>query len=459
MYQSNKYIQLLYRHSPKLVHDFMYSVHGLIKLRQHSMIKRKYLDIIRNVEKIPLENIREMQLKKVKHLINHAYNNVPYYYKLFKKISLEPKDIKSLEDLKLIPTLKKIDVIKNYKELIANNSKEFSPITMSTGGTTGTSLNFLMDKENYTFREAEILHHWEQNGYRYDMEKTVIFRADVLVPHGRSIKKPWRYDFPRKSYHFSAYYTSENIMEEYYMIMKKWRPRYMQALPSTAYIYSKFMNKKGYFINLEKVFTSSEILYDSYREEIEKAFKCKIIDHYGHGEPGTYVAGQCKNGNYHIPSANVYFEVTNEGSIIETSLNNYSMPFIRYEIGDKIDNLHYNCTCGRNTPYFKKIYGRVSDIIYTPDGRIITGIGFDQVFKGTNILGGQIIQSEINSIDINVIPQESYSKKDENKLIEKLQERLGLEIKIKINIVDKIELTPGGKSKLVISEINSSFGY
>jgi len=459
VYQTNKIVQALYKYSPKFIHDFMYSVHGLIKISQHNMIKKNYLNNFEKIENLPLEEIKSLQFEKLKKMINHSYKNVPFYRNLFTNLQLDPGDIKSLDDMKLIPTLKKNDILKNYDDLIALNSIQFNPTQRSTGGTTGTSLSFLMDERNYTLRETELLNHWKQHSYNSDKDRSIVFRADVLIPRGRKIKKAWRYDLLRKTYHFSAYYTSEDILFEYYSIMKNFRPKYMQALPSTAYIFAKYLNQNNYKINLNKVFTSSEILYESYRNEIERAFNCEIIDHYGHGEPGTYVAGQCKDGNYHIPCSNVYFEISNDGTIIETSLNNYSMPFIRYEIEDRVDKIFYNCGCGKQTPYFKKIFGRVSDYLVTPDGRTITGIGFDQVFKGTNILNGQIIQTDLNHININIVPQENYSEYNKNELLNKLRERLGNDIKISINIVERIDLTPGGKQKLVISKINKSTNF
>ena len=46
--------------------------------------------------------IKEFQLRQLNVVISHAYNNVPYYRKVFDVISLNPKDIKDFEDLKEI---------------------------------------------------------------------------------------------------------------------------------------------------------------------------------------------------------------------------------------------------------------------------------------------------------------------------------------------------------------------
>lgn len=429
----------------------MYSMHGLLKIWQHRMIEKKYLPEITKNQRMSLHEIRELQYKKLKDLLEHACRNVPYYTNLFNCFSLKPNDIKSLDDLPKIPTLTKEDVIKNYSDIIAINAKEYAPLKLSSGGTTGTSLNFYMDKEAYHIRETENIHYYISKMYPYDKAKTIFLRADVLIPKGSPLKKPWRYDFVRKWYVFSGYYLSESVMNDYYLIMKKFKPDYLIGLPSPSYILAKYMNEKNLTINMKKIFTSSEMLFPSYREEIEKAFNSKIYDIYGHGEPGSW-ARQCEYGHYHIDT-NSYFETNEDGRTIETSLTNYSMPFVRYDIGDKIDGIYYDCECGLKTPYFKEIQGRISDNIITPDGRCCIGIGFDQVFKGTNILQGQIIQNEIPRIDVNIIPQKNYSPEYEKKLLMKLRDRLGDQIKINLNIVDDIPHTKSGKYKLVVSNI------
>ena len=66
------------------------------------------------LEKTKLGSLKDHQLYQItsmKRLINHAYNNVSYYRKLFDKEKLKPNDFKSLDDLPRIPFLTK-EIIK-----------------------------------------------------------------------------------------------------------------------------------------------------------------------------------------------------------------------------------------------------------------------------------------------------------------------------------------------------------
>lgn len=80
-------------------------------------------------------------------IINHAYNHFQYYYhRLFRKLGLEPTDIKNRDDLKRLPRLSKDIVRKERANLIADNAKQYNPLVYKTSGTTGTPVEIYLDK-------------------------------------------------------------------------------------------------------------------------------------------------------------------------------------------------------------------------------------------------------------------------------------------------------------------------
>jgi phenylacetate-CoA ligase len=54
------------------------------------------------------------QEERLRNIMNYAYTNVPFYQDLFKSVNITPYDIKTVKDLKKIPTITKIDVYDNY---------------------------------------------------------------------------------------------------------------------------------------------------------------------------------------------------------------------------------------------------------------------------------------------------------------------------------------------------------
>jgi phenylacetate-CoA ligase len=451
-FRNNSFINTIYENTPVFIQNLIYSSYGFFKYKEYKRLEMS-LGEYDFEEKLSINDIKKGQVEKLKLLLSHASENSVYYNKLLKKSNLDINNIKSIDELKKIPILDKNIFKENYELIKVTNSDKYSPIAMSSGGTTGTSLNFLMDKKTYLHKECQSIHHWKRHGYELGKCNTVMYRAGLIIPKGKKVANPWRIDYPRKMIYLSSYYASEELYEQYYKLLKKWKPKYIHLLPSAVYLFAKYLNENNLIIKLDKAFSSSETLYDFQKYEIEKAFQCSIVDDYGHIEPGIYVAGQCEEGHYHIYTNDVIAEVLEDGSLLETSLNNYSMPFIRYKVGDKVDGLHDNCSCGINTPYFKTINGRDSSIIYTADGRVISSIGFDQIFRGNNIRLGQIIQNKKGALKLNLVVESNYNNNDRDAIISKLQDRVGIDTNIEVKYLDDIPKAKSGKYNLVISHI------
>lgn len=452
-YRLKSLIKVLYNVLPKVVQTIINSIYGIFKKIESDNIYNFKLIEYDNEEKLSIIEIEQQQLNKLRAILLHADKHTKYYNELFIKLKFNPDTLTSIKELKKVPIMDKSTFIDNYNNLISDNYNDFNPIKKSSGGTTGTSLDFLMDSETCSKNESQVIHYWKRHGFKIGKSRTIMYRADVLIPQGQKIIKPWRIDYGKKTIHLSSYYASELLYKKYYKLLKQWQPKYMHFLPSAAYLFAKYMNENGFTIKLNKAFSASEMLHDFQKIEIEKAFDCKVVDHYGHSEPGIYVSGQCIEGHYHIYTNDVIAEVTEDGSLLETSLHNKSMPFIRYKVGDLVDGIHHGCNCGISTPFFKKIYGRESSIIYTADGRVTSSIGFDQIFRGNNIRLGQIVQNKKGALILNLVIEKKFTKVDEINVLSKLHERVGIDTKVEIKYLEDIPKAKSGKYNLVISNV------
>ena len=71
------------------------------------------------------DQMEKLQQKKLQVILSHAYENVPYYHRIFKERNLKPEDIKSTEDLSKLPILTKDDIRRNFDNMIAKNDGGF----------------------------------------------------------------------------------------------------------------------------------------------------------------------------------------------------------------------------------------------------------------------------------------------------------------------------------------------
>jgi phenylacetate-CoA ligase len=136
------------------------------------------------------------------------------------------------------------------------------------------------------------------------------------------------------------------------------------------YELAKAINRKGSdkYKNIKMVKGTSEKIFDSYQEEVRKAFGKKMISEYGAAETGI-IAFECPKGKMHINMETVIVEEENN-EVLVTNLISRSFPVIRYKLGDYIElDPGTRCDCGRVHPVIKEVLGRTGKVIYGKSGR------------------------------------------------------------------------------------------
>jgi phenylacetate-CoA ligase len=148
------------------------------------------------------------------------------------------------------------------------------------------------------------------------------------------------------------------------------------------------------------------------------------------------------------------------GNIIITLLTNYTMPLIRYKIGDRGALYEKNGLCRHGLPFLEKIEGRIVGHFKNKFGDFISGGFFFAILLSCkNIKQFQIIQEEIEFISINLVLIDKTKlknmKKDFKEINEKIKLAMGNGTKIKYNIVDEIKPSPSGKYLYSYSKISN----
>ena len=118
-----------------------------------------FLQELRRSQWYEPQKLRKYQEVRLRALIKHAYQKVPFYHRLFKQENIAPNDIKTVEDLRKIPILSKNDLRNHFRELIASNAPAYKYGISSTSGSTGKPVTFYLDQQN---REIEYAAKWRQ---------------------------------------------------------------------------------------------------------------------------------------------------------------------------------------------------------------------------------------------------------------------------------------------------------
>ena len=419
------------------------------------------------------ERLEEYQMQQLEKLLHHAYENVPYYKKVFDERGLKPKDIQDFDDLKKIPYLTKEIIRNNLKNLIARNYPRSKLQYCTTGGSTGIPMGFYVEKNITSAKEwAFMLTQWNRIGFRIG-DRCVVLRGDVVRSAHKG--KFWEYNPINKNLILSSYNMTDETLLGYIAKIRKFKPDFIQAYPSAVTILAKFMRKKNInpFSGLKALLCGSENLYPWQRALLEETFQCRVYSWYGHTER-CCLAGVCEKSNYyHMFPEYGYTELIGENSnlaneenklweIVATGFNNYIFPFIRYRTMDLAVLANGKCECGRNYPLLKKVEGRLQEFIVANDKSLITlgpAIFGIHDAEWTKIKQIQFLQEAFGELVIQIVKAPFYSDTEiESYVLRLFMARLKGRCKLSVRFVSHISRTKSGKYRYLIQKLPIEFG-
>tara|TARA_B100000579_G_C22822620_1_gene851460 strand:- start:681 stop:1994 length:1314 start_codon:yes stop_codon:yes gene_type:complete len=404
--------------------------------RRYGKEFKKTLDIIEETQWYSLKELKQYQLNQLNKLLNHSYETVPYYTKVFKDLNLTPDDINSTKDLSKLPILTKDIIRNNWDDLQSTKSYTEKVYNFSTSGSTGNPLTFLGNDDVYKREAAFILRAYRSHGANLYDTKSIWLRR--YVP-GKN-EPLYKYDDELKRMYLSAYHLSKDNIEDYVSMINSYNSELLVAYPSSIYILALLMENNNLKLkNIKYIHTASEKMLPQWSNKVEEVLGIKPKSHYGMMEKVSMFF-QCDHSDMYHESLEYGVTEIVDNYVVGTGFLNYTMPFIRYKTNDVATKNTKNkkCKCGRGLPLSVKDFdGRSDDILITKDGRYIPAVNFyTMMYKLNNIDMFQIIQRKRNKIDVNIKVKEKFNQ--EKKLKKELENRLG-SIKLNINYVDNIE--------------------
>jgi phenylacetate-CoA ligase len=422
----------------------------------------KYLLPAEKIQYCSLEEITTKRDEKLRKLVQHAYDQIPFYKEIFDTRNLKPADVSSYEDLQKLPVLSKRIVLANERNLITPNfpSKLY---TRKTGGSTGMTLHFMKDARALALNDAIMwrCYKWYNIGVG---DKQVRFWG---VPVTAKVRwKEQLKDFVLNRIRISAFDISEKSCLEQYKRIKRFKPAYFYGYTTAIYGFCLFMKKMGIdlnSLNLKAVICTAEKMYSHHEELFKEVFDCPVVDEYGSSENGI-IAFQCTQGNMHIMSDHLCVEFLDEndkqvkngelGRVVITDLESYAMPLVRYDIGDYGRSTDRKCSCGVNLPLMEIVEGRKEDFIKTKDGKMIHAAYLCYTLKEDSVHEFKMYQQSIESLLVQIVKSPSFNDNTQGKLENNLRTALGDDMAIKFEYLERIPREKSGKLRYFVSNIN-----
>ncbi len=338
----------------------------------------------KEIETMPVEEIKKLQSEKLVKQVKHVYENVPYYKKLMDEKGVTPDDIKGIEDLHKLPFLTKADLRDAYPYgLLAKPLKDCVRI-QSTSGTTGKRVVAF-----YTQHDVDL---WEDccaraivaaGGTNEDV-------CQVAYGYGLFTGGPGLNGGSHKVGCLTLPMSSGNT-ERQIQFMTDLGATILCCTPSYAAYIGETLKEKGYGpddIPLKAGIFGAEPWTEEMRRGIEQTLGIKAYDIYGLTETtGPGVSFECsEQTGMHINEDHFLAEIIDpdteevlpegsKGELVFTSLDKDAFPLLRYRTRDICILTRKTCSCGRTFIKMSKPMGRSDDML---------------IIRGVNVFPSQI---------------------------------------------------------------------
>ncbi|MFN3567451.1 MAG: phenylacetate--CoA ligase family protein [Caldimicrobium sp.] len=421
------------------------------------------------IELLPYDELKALQFKKLKRVLQRVYERVPVYKKKLEEAGVKPSKVKSLSDLKELPFTTKEDLFVDYPYGLLAEPIEKVVRVHTSSGTTGKPKAIFFSKKDI-MAQAELI-------------------ARALMMTGSTAKDILQNSMTYGLFtgalvmHYGAELLGMLVIpagpgntERQIELMKTFGTTCLHMTPSYALYVASVIQEKGIDIKrdlrLKRAYLGAEPYSEETRRKIEEILRVDVYNCYGLSEmggPGVAFECQAKEG-LHLWQDAFIAEIINPqtgapvkegevGELVLTTLNRTAMPLIRYRTRDLTYFIPEPCPCGRTHLRIARILGRTDDMF------IVRGVNiFPQQIEAVlmKIKGVaqnyQIVLEGYDEMSVHVeIDREFFDGRIERLI--KLKEEITEKIREAIQVRPRVELhEPGtlpvyeGKAKRVIDK-------
>jgi phenylacetate-CoA ligase len=335
------------------------------------------------------QEVINWQFRKLKRLLMHAQQTVPYYKQVFQQFNFNAHDFTDTNELKNLPLLTRDHIHHHNDQLLSSVFSKKYLIKGSSSGTTGIPITYYMDSDGMSAGVAAGYLLLGMSGWIFGQQSLHIWGNQSSIERWDTLTSRIKNRIIRQKNIASTLLDDPLEIGEIANSIIKFQPLSIDGYTSSIYTLAKYFKEKNLSLNsVRQVLTTAENLQYYQKQLIEEVF-APTGDLYGSGEVLGIATRPAGEDRYYIIDTHVIVETEESGvpgmkNIILTDLDNYGMPMIRYKIGDMIDDVY---APDHNSLYplswFKMIQGRSSDIITLPNG---------MKFHPINIFGGTLFR-------------------------------------------------------------------
>jgi len=395
------------------------------------------------------------QNERLRELVGHAYRNVPFYRRKFDEAGLEPRHIRTVADLPLIPLTTRAELQSAPpSDVVARGTSPRRLMLHKTSGTTGEPMilrrTWLEERAMGSLRASDLA------GYGISSSDRIVSLVR-FAPREKNRRTRAMLAAARRRGRFASDQVSFRLPpDEILATPVELKPDVLAGYPGVLAELGDLVTGSGRRGPRPKfIITGAEVLTPGMARRIKDAFGGRMYDKYGANELGR-IASQCPEGSqYHFCRTGVIAEILNDGveaapgedgEIVATGLHSFSMPFIRYRLGDTVAAGTSRCDCGRHVQAIRSIRGRSHEFIELPDGRrlhfyILTAQFYDMTFRWMRCYA--ISQESPGSVVLRIVPKLPPTSDELSTIREGVSRFLGADVRFSIELCDALPVMAG----------------
>ncbi len=412
--------------------------------------------------------IQAFQDVKLRRLLVHAYEHVPFYRKLFDRHRLHPRHVRGTVDLDLIPIITKQDLRDLAPaEIVARGVDPAALVSVRTNGSTGEPFVVRRTRVEQGFHTMFRQRAYEAFGLGLRGRIATVGLVRPADPKDTKLVGRWLSAMGvHPTLRIDGLQEPEDIAEQ----LEAFRPELISALPGMLVRVADHLIATGSGrVRPRIVVVGGEVLTPLVRRRLTEAFGVAPLQTYASHE-FPLLGWECRaRGGLHTCDDGAIVEVLNdgrparlgeEGEVVATNLHAYAMPLIRYRLADLVTRGADHCACGQPFSVIGAIRGRMVDYFQLPNGRMIHPYQILQTLQpgaDTWIRQYQLLQDRPERILLRVVPVAGPAPGLESQIAGAVMPLLGPGVDFAVRIVDDLPLDAGGKFRHARSLMASNY--
>jgi phenylacetate-CoA ligase len=420
----------------------------------------------------PLEDIVSIQNRRVRAIVSHAYETVPYYRRVMDEADLRPGDFRSAEDLSKLPVLTRDQLARDPGQFISNQYQGNENPTLHTTGTSGHSKSIRYDPRSLFlslacgYRQRLVMERFTGRhlGYR-EMSMAVPSSVIHLL---RKFYESRSY-MPRGVELVREFLVPDGRFDENIRKINAFKPDVIFGYGSYMGLIYRWAWENGVDVFIPKlIWYGADHVSPTDRRLIETEFGIPVYSTYQATE-ALRIAFQCeRREGFHLNLDQVAVRIVDNdnkdlppgrtGDIVISNLTNRATVLLNYKLGDVVTLSPAPCPCGRTLPVLERIDGRSDDTVIRPNGwNLFASIATDRLSAIPGLVQIQLVQEDLQRFHLLVVcANESDWENMLAQLDDAIRSVLGNDIVVRIDKVQVIPQEPGGKVRSFISKYAES---